>query len=270
MENDSLPIISIITVTLNSVKLLETTINSVAAQSYPLIEFIIIDGGSTDGTLSLIKDNETQISTYISETDNGIYDAMNKGLVIASGKYVHFLNAGEYFCHDSSLSDIISSAKKDSDIIYGDILLLDDERGIRRHHKSMELSIENLKRYGTGVLCHQAILVKKEIANQYDCKYKYKAELNWYFDILENNSNISIHQYKKPFVAYSLGGTGYKNFFHNRLEWYYLLYFRFGYKSILNLPFLKFIVNDFSNRYSLIRRIADMNKSVLRSIKFIR
>ena len=88
--------ISIITITFNSEEHLEQTIESVAAQTYPSIEYIIVDGGSTDGTLDIIKRHEEDIDRWISEPDDGIADAFNKGIALATGDFVYFLNSDDY------------------------------------------------------------------------------------------------------------------------------------------------------------------------------
>jgi glycosyltransferase involved in cell wall biosynthesis len=249
------PLVSIITVTLNSANLLKKTISSVIEQTYPNIEFIIIDGGSNDSTHRYIKENKNHISYYKSEKDNGIYDAMNKGIAQAKGQYLQFLNAGDYYCSEASLKKLIEVSNNDYDILYGDILLKHEKRSLRRHHKAMQFNLQNLKQFGTGVLCHQAMLVKRAIAVPYNCRYKFKAELNWYFDLIENDPPPTVFHLKKPFVVYSLGGTGYKNFINNRLEWYKLLIYRFGPKTVFNHKFIKFILTDFSNRYHLLGKI---------------
>ena len=91
------PLITIITVAYNAVKDIENTILSVLNQTYPNIEYIIIDGGSTDGTLDIIKKYEDKISYWVSEPDKGIYDAMNKGTLKATGVWLNFMNAGDTF-----------------------------------------------------------------------------------------------------------------------------------------------------------------------------
>lgn len=249
---DLLPKISIITVTYNSAPLLEQTLASIAGQSYDNIEFLVIDGKSTDNTSEVLEQYGESIAYCVSEPDAGIYDAMNKGLKAASGDYVLFLNAGDYFCSDSSLENIVSAAPGPVDVLYGDIQLV-ETNGNMRHHRGLLFSHENLLKYGTGVLCHQAILVRREIAPFYNTRYAYKAELNWYFDILQNKPDLSIFHYGEPLVYYFLGGKGYQHFFRNRLEWYMLLMKRFGIRAVFNRQFLKFICKDFQNRYKFLR-----------------
>ena len=115
------PLISIITVVFNGEKYLEQTIQNVINQSYDNVEYIIIDGGSTDGTLDIIKKYEDQIDYWISEKDRGIYDAMNKSIDLASGEWINFMNAGDWFYTDNVLKDIFDKSNFfNIDIIYGD------------------------------------------------------------------------------------------------------------------------------------------------------
>ena len=97
------PLVSIITPAFNSDKTIESTIKSVLSQSHPRIEYIIVDGGSTDGTINIIKKYEDKINVWISEQDEGIYDAMNKGIKLASGDIVGFLNADDVYFADNVL-----------------------------------------------------------------------------------------------------------------------------------------------------------------------
>ncbi len=247
------PTVSIITVTYNAAEDLEKTIQSVIEQTYKNIEFIIIDGNSSDQTRWIIEKFSEGIDKIVSEPDNGIYDAMNKGISLASGKYLHFLNAGDYFCNENSLELLLESAGCEYDVIYGDIMLVQVD-GRERHHKAMEFTLSNLMKFGTGVLCHQAMLVSRDIASLYAVKYTYKGELNWYFDIFENKKEVSFFHHDEPFVYYFLGGIGHKNFIRNRIEWYTVLLRRFGLNSVINSQFIKFIYNDFRNRYVLSKR----------------
>lgn len=126
------PLITVITVTYNAVSYLEETILSVINQSYANIEYIIIDGNSTDGTLDIIKKYDDKISYWISEPDNGIYDAMNKGIEIATGDWINFMNAGDVFCKKTVIADIFDSSYNYDkvDVIYGDSLQKDISNNI--------------------------------------------------------------------------------------------------------------------------------------------
>jgi len=120
-SNETKPLISIITVSYNAIDVIEKTILSVINQTYPNIEYIIIDGGSTDGTVDIIKKYTDKISYWISEPDSGIYYAMNKGINIATGEWIHFRNCGDYFFDSNTLENLFSKKIEDDImILHGD------------------------------------------------------------------------------------------------------------------------------------------------------
>ncbi|WP_346862596.1 glycosyltransferase family 2 protein [uncultured Draconibacterium sp.] len=117
-------LISIITVVYNGEKHLEQTIQSVLNQTYPSVEYILIDGGSKDGTLDIIKKYDDKIAYWISEKDNGIYDAMNKGILAATGEWINFMNAGDTFANEDTIEKVFSKSKyDDTDIIFGNSII---------------------------------------------------------------------------------------------------------------------------------------------------
>jgi glycosyltransferase involved in cell wall biosynthesis len=119
-DHNNKPLISIVTVVYNGSMYIEETINSVLNQTYDNIEYIIIDGGSTDQTLNIIQKYEEYIDYYLSEADNGISDAFNKGIKKCCGSYIGLLNAGDYYEKDAVMH-IVNAIKDNADIIYGDI-----------------------------------------------------------------------------------------------------------------------------------------------------
>lgn len=120
--------ISVITVCYNSASTLETTIRSVVEQDHKDLEYVIIDGGSTDGTHSLIKKYSDKISKTISEKDGGIYFAINKGIALATGDVIAILHADDFYVNNSVLSKVVQGiAKNDSDTLYGDLQYVDRE-----------------------------------------------------------------------------------------------------------------------------------------------
>ena len=123
----NIPKISIVTISYNIVSSIEKTILSVISQTYSNIEYIVIDGGSTDGTVDIIKKYSNKISYWVSERDKGIYDAMNKGIEAATGDWINFMNAGDLFFHNNVISEIIPFLDNNVDIIYGDFEKLSDE-----------------------------------------------------------------------------------------------------------------------------------------------
>ena len=175
------PKFSIITVTYNAAKVLEDTIQSIVTQTYKNLEYIIVDGGSTDETLDIIHKYQEHITTVISEPDQGLYDAMNKGLRKARGCYLVFLNAGDAFHEPDTLQKIADSIEKtDPDIVYGETALVDSERrfiSMRRLQAPERLSVKSFR---MGMLvCHQAFIVRREIAPEYDLRYRFSADFDW-------------------------------------------------------------------------------------------
>ena len=138
MERNN-PLISVVTVSYNAVSVIEQTIFSVINQTYPNVEYIIIDGGSTDGTVDIIKKYADKITYWVSEPDKGIYDAMNKGIELATGEWINFMNAGDSFYSFSILELIFGQTIFSNDIIYGDTLFLaprSEERRVGKECRS--------------------------------------------------------------------------------------------------------------------------------------
>ena len=162
------PLISIVTVSYNAVKDIEKTILSVLNQTYPNIEYIIIDGGSTDGTLDIIKKYEDKISYWVSEHDKGIYDAMNKGIVKANGDYLFFLGADDKVICD--FNEIVLFFKDKNTVYYGDVLF---GEGGRRYDGEFDTN----KLLDTNI-SHQSIFYPKIcfLNNFYNLKYKLYAD----------------------------------------------------------------------------------------------
>jgi len=184
---------SIITVTYNAVQWLERTIQSVVSQSYPDIEYIVIDGNSTDGTLGIVKKYRSSITHCISEPDKGLYDAMNKGLKLASGDYVWFLNAGDMLYSENTVQEIVNKLNIENlpDIIYGETKIVDahnNSLGMRRLKAPENLS---WKSFRMGMLvCHQSFLVKRTIAPLYDLQYRFAADYDWCIRCLKKADNV--------------------------------------------------------------------------------
>ncbi|MDD2261973.1 MAG: glycosyltransferase family 2 protein [Clostridia bacterium] len=195
-----LPVVSVITVVFNGASTLEPTVRSVIEQSYPNIEYIIIDGGSTDGTLDIIQRHENHVAFWISEPDQGIYDAMNKGLDTATGDYVWFMNAGDRIYTPETLSLLfnpsLSSLNLDPPghhpppavILYGDTMIVDPsfrEIGLRRLRPPEQL---NWKSFRKGMLvCHQSIIVHRSLAESYNLRYRHSADFDWVIRALKKS-----------------------------------------------------------------------------------
>ncbi len=233
---DDKPLISIITVVFNGEKYLEQTIQSVINQSYDNVEYIIVDGGSTDGTVDIIKKYEEQIDYWVSEEDEGIYDAMNKGIKVFKGDYINFLNAGDSFVNKDVLNDIFNNNDNYADVIYGAISLRDYNMKFITYVNPKKFTKFNLMFWGTGTLCHQAMFVNKNIVVDYSLNYKLKGELNWYFDLCKNIKKIRIVNF--PIVNYILGGTGDTNYSRNIKEAISVQFNQNKLQGIISLPML--------------------------------
>ena len=187
------PTISIITVVYNGVDLLEGTIHSVLGQTYPHIEYIIVDGASTDGTLEIIKKYEQQIDKWISEPDKGLYDAMNKGMRMATGDYLWFMNCGDHIHEPTTVERMMAKNNPPADILYGEVLLVDEKRtplGTRSQLTTRKLPRQlNWKSLNHGmVVSHQAFLPKRSIAPVY-MEGNLAADIDWVIECLKKSTS---------------------------------------------------------------------------------
>lgn len=160
--------VSVITVCFNSAGTIRDTIESVRAQTYPNIEYIIIDGGSTDGTLEIIKEYGDSVSVLISEPDRGIYDAMNKGIRAATGDVVATLNSDDFYADDLSLQKLVLCMQKTgAETVFADLVLVDpsDSKNIVRYYKSSRFHPGKL-RYG-WMPAHPTFLAKRALFDKW-------------------------------------------------------------------------------------------------------
>lgn len=194
---------SIVTITYNAESVLGKTADSILAQTYPHLEHIIIDGASTDATLQVAQDymqrsyaasNGHEIR-IVSEPDNGLYDAMNKGLRQASGDYVLFLNAGDYFSNPQLLTNIVGNMGLDDvpkeklpAVLYGNTYIVDNDGNFLRHRRLQPPRSLSWRSFRHGMLvCHQAFYARLDIAKniQYDCRYRYSADVDWCIRVMK-------------------------------------------------------------------------------------
>ncbi|MDR2813547.1 MAG: glycosyltransferase [Prevotellaceae bacterium] len=174
---------SIITVTYNAEKVLERTILSVLNQTYSQVEYIIVDGNSSDKTKAIIEQYAFAISRRISEPDSGLYDAMNKGLRMATGDYVWFLNAGDTLHSKTTIEEVVRSiplATNFPDIIYGETSLTNmDEKFIAARRLKAPKSL-TWRSFSKGMMvCHQSFIVRRSIAPAYSLRYSLVADFDW-------------------------------------------------------------------------------------------
>lgn len=180
--------ISIITVVYNSEKYIEATIQSIINQTYKNFEYIIIDGNSKDKTIDIIKSYEDKISYWISEPDEGLYDAMNKGIKIAKGDYLLFINSGDKLYDSTTLEKIFNN--EEADIYYGDTIIINEkgeDLGYRRLRPPKQLTFKSLKK---GMLvCHQSFIARKNIIQSFDLNFKFSADFDWVINTVKNSTS---------------------------------------------------------------------------------
>ena len=188
------PLFSIITVTYNAEKWIERTLLSVLSQTYPNIEYIVIDGASKDGTMEIAGRYASGITCLKSEPDKGIYDAMNKGIQQATGDYIWFLNAGDTLHNADTVYRIVQRIEKRGilpDVIYGETSIVDAEgrnMGLRRLKAPNRLT---WKSFRMGMLvCHQSFIAKREIAPLFDLNYRLVADYDWCIQCLKRADSI--------------------------------------------------------------------------------
>ncbi|MBS7373667.1 MAG: glycosyltransferase, partial [Muribaculaceae bacterium] len=157
------PTFSIITVTWNAAKVIPPTLKSVKAQSCTDYEYLVVDGASTDQTLQLVNEAGIAGTRIVSERDNGLYDAMNKAIRLAKGKYLIWMNAGDAFADADSLARLADAAKSNPGVIYGQTQVVNAERqvvGMRHLTAPAQLSADDFKH---GMLvCHQAFVARRD------------------------------------------------------------------------------------------------------------
>jgi glycosyltransferase involved in cell wall biosynthesis len=185
------PMFSVITVVFNGEKVIENTLQSVALQTYTNFEYIVIDGASKDNTLQLIEKYKKNIHTLVSERDAGLYDAMNKGLRLAKGEFVWFMNAGDRFFDADTLKKIAQHITPTTDVLYGEVMMVDDHRahlGTRSQLTTRQLP-ETLhwKSLQRGmVVCHQAFVPRRAIAPAYIAN-NLCADIDWVIKCLKQS-----------------------------------------------------------------------------------
>ncbi|NRF39078.1 glycosyltransferase family 2 protein [Pedobacter foliorum] len=247
------PKLSVITIVYNNVKDIERTMLSVLNQTYKNIEYIIIDGASKDGTVDKIYNYKSRLAQFISEPDKGIYDAMNKGLSLTTGDYVLFMNSGDEIYAPETVAEVFESASS-ADIYYGETEMYDEDwisLGQRRHHAPENFDWQSF-RYGMSI-SHQAIYVRRSLAEPFDLKYKYSADIDWIIKAAKHASSIvNTHTYV---AKYLVGGISKKKHMASLKERFHI--FTKYYGLIPNLINHLFIAINLAQYYFRHRRTND-------------
>ena len=207
LDEPSLPKITVVTVTYNAEQTLERTLQSVASQTYPRVEHLIVDGLSVDGTLSLIQEYAEDNSVcdtpheiqFIREPDSGLYDAMNKAIDNANGDYLVFLNAGDKFHSDDTLERVVETVSSvhgnEFDeaiwpaVLYGETDIVDDNGVFLRHRRLQAPEVLSWRSFLSGMLvCHQSFYVRTDMARQfhYNLRYRFSGDFDWCIRIMKD------------------------------------------------------------------------------------
>mgnify|MGYP005998969565 FL=1 len=207
--------ISIITVVWNSVKTIKDTIESVLSQKYKNIEYIVIDGGSTDGTLSLLESRRDQLSALVCEPDEGIYDAMNKGIKLAKGDVIGFLNSDDFYLNNEVISKVAREFARDPslDANYADLIYVDkiNTSKVVRYFKSSEFK-QGLFLKG-WCPAHPTFFVRKSIYKRhgnFDLNYRLASDVELMMRFLEKHKIKSLYT-PEVWVKMRMGGVSNKN-----------------------------------------------------------
>ncbi|MBI5409854.1 MAG: glycosyltransferase [Nitrospirae bacterium] len=251
--------VSIITVCYNAANHIEDAIKSVLAQSYKNIEYIIVDGKSTDGTLDLINKYRDKISMVVSEDDDGIYDAMNKGIRLAAGDIIYFLNSDDRLNDKDVISDVVNEFNNNHDVglIYGKVHFINVPPEVMPYVKEYRIIKKKNDLLEQG-LCHQSIFVKKWVFDKTGCfgKSVFYADFDWLLSVYA--SSVKMRFVDRYICFYNYVGFTYQDYSN---KWImaraYIIYKYF--------PFGVFLFYLF--RYILLRRLNSKRKHIYMHIK---
>lgn len=242
---------TIITCTYNAEKVLERTLESVKEQSYPHIEHLIIDGNSKDGTMAMVNDyiaecKESQsqhIVKAISERDNGLYDAMNKGIKMATGDYLIFLNAGDKLHESGTLEAVVASLDEPKEavgVIYGNTDIVDDDGNFLHKRRLSPPEKLTWKSFKEGMLvCHQSFYARADIAksNPYSMEYRISADVDWCIRIMKEatEKGLKLHNSHLVLTSYLDGGMSIKNHRASLLERFRIMAHHYGWFTTVGM-----------------------------------
>jgi glycosyltransferase involved in cell wall biosynthesis len=195
------PLVTVVTVVRNGGHLLERTIQSVLEQSYDNIEYIIIDGASTDGTIDIIRNYEHSLAYWISEPDKGLYDAMNKGAGLSSGDWINFMNAGDVFYRPDSVQTVMNCKDDHDDLVYGHCQMIYDQKF------SVIWKTKKVTDLWKGMICrHQSLFTRASVFKKipFDLQFKIGADFAFIFSCYQYGCRF--HNLDLVVASVTLGG----------------------------------------------------------------
>lgn len=235
----STPAISIITITRNDAPGLGATLSSIARQTYANIEFVVIDGGDDEESPALISANEILVNRYVREPDRGIYDAMNKGLDLATGEFLCFVNSGDCLFSEDTLQQVADAIDGEVDVVFGEAMLVDGnyrDQGLRSQATTQKLPEElNWRSMEFGmVVSHQAFYARRTLAPRY-IGGNLCADIDWVIRILKaSRKNVRVD---KPLAKFLSGGISQRRYWTSMWDRYHVLSSHFGrIRTTLNHP----------------------------------
>lgn len=236
--------ISVITCTFNAEAVVARTLESVREQTFHKVEHIIIDGLSADGTLALVDDYREKTErednghrvVVVAEKDNGLYDAMNKGILKASGDYLVFLNAGDVFPSSETLEHVLSGFADGEDlpgVLYGDADIVNNDGFLLRHRRLRPPSTLSWRSFKHGMLvCHQAFYARADLAREtlYDRQYRFSADVDWCIRIMKlaEERGLQLRNVNEVLVNYLDGGMTEKSHRASLLERFRVMAHHYG------------------------------------------
>ena len=249
--------ISIVTITYNAARVLQRTLDSVNSQTYSDIEHLIIDGASQDSTVAMSEAYRQQISYDVviqSEPDQGLYDAMNKGLRLATGDYIIFMNAGDTFHETTTLENVAKVAAENVAVLYGDTNVVDQEgRFLRKRHLSAPERL-TWRSFRQGMLvCHQAFYVRLDIARNipYDLQFRHSADVDWCIRVMKEAERRHLTLVRVPGVVADFldGGDSTQNHRASLKERFSVMHRHYGLLTTLTMH-VWFVVRASSKLFS--------------------
>ena len=234
MHNHPTPKFSVITVCYNAEATLEDTIQSVISQTYHHVEYIIVDGASKDRTMDIVNRYRDRIAVVVSEPDQGLYDAMNKGIRLATGDYLCFLNAGDSFHEDDTLQQMVHSIHTPQlpDVLYGETELVDHEGHFLRMRRLSAPEVLTWKSFRQGMLvCHQAFFPRRDLVMPYDLRYRFSADFDWCIKIMKKSKVL--HNTHLTLIDYLAEGMTTRNHKASLKERFSIMTRHYGWTSTL-------------------------------------
>ncbi|SFW36919.1 glycosyltransferase family 2 protein [Selenomonas ruminantium] len=235
--------ISIITVSFNAAKTIRQTIESVLEQTYCDIEYIIIDGASTDGTVDIVKSYGERIAYWISEPDKGIYDAMNKGIDVATGDYIEFLGADDCLENDDVIQQVVSNLNEDIDVLSAPVWSVFEDN----HYQTLCSNIHAVNRneFKGGMIPHAGMFVKLSLMNKnkFDPSYRISGDYKFFLQCYLNDS-VKFKFIDKPVAYFAQSGVSMET--ENRLKEEQMIHEELG---------LNYTVRTESNNRKIVKKI---------------